>query len=220
VQRQKAKGTANVAGAFGAEALVGKEIPTYKPGGRWPANFIHDGSDEVLAGFPVTKSAGTYKDPGRTGVQSGNIFRKEKIRENNYAGDSGSAARFFYCAKASKSDRNEGLDDAADSVLARSNQAVKNAEMGDVADSEQGTFNKARIVKNNHPTVKPTALMQYLCRLITPPGGIVLDPFMGSGSTGKAAISEGLKFRGIDLDPEYIEIALARIKDQLWRSKK
>ena len=86
--------------------------------------------------------------------------------------DSGTAARFFYCAKASKSDRGAG---------------------------------------NNHPTVKPTDLMRYLCRLVTPPGGIVLDPFMGSGSTGKAAALEGFQFIGIEREAEYCEIAKARI---------
>ena len=88
-------------------------------------------------------------------------------------GDSGSAARFFYCPKASKKDRNEG---------------------------------------NSHPTVKPTALMQYLCRLITPTGGVVLDPYMGSGSTGKAAVKEGFSFVGCELDKEYYKIAKERIQ--------
>ena len=109
-----------------------------QPSGRWPANVIHDGSDEVVGLF-------------------------------------GSAARFFYCAKASKADRDAGCE------------------------------------RNHHPTVKPTNLMRYLCRLVTPPGGVVLDPFMGSGSTGKAAILEGFRFIGIDLNPEYIEIARGRI---------
>jgi hypothetical protein len=104
--------------------------------GRWPANFIHDGSEEVTDLL-------------------------------------GSAARFFYCAKASKRDRDEG---------------------------------------NHHPTVKPTDLMRYLCRLVTPPDGTVLDPFMGSGSTGKAAVLEGFRFIGIEREEEYCEIAKARIK--------
>jgi DNA modification methylase len=103
-------------------------------GGRWPANFIHDGSEEAT----------------------------------DLLGDS---ARFFYCAKASKKDRGE----------------------------------------NHHPTVKPTDLMRYLCRLVTPPNGIVLDPFMGSGSTGKAAVLEGFGFVGIEREAEYIDIAKARI---------
>jgi site-specific DNA-methyltransferase (adenine-specific) len=105
--------------------------------------------------------------------------------------DTGSAARFFYCAKASRRDRDEGLDDAPDQ------QAP---------------------VKNNHPTVKPTELMRWLCRLITPPGGVVLDPFMGSGSTGKAAVREGFGFIGIERDPEYFEIALRRVAAAIERT--
>ena len=114
----------------------GREIDA----GRFPANLIHDGSQQVLELFPETN-----KD---------------------------SAARFFYCPKASKKDRDEG---------------------------------------NNHPTVKPTALMQYLCRLITPTGGVVLDPYMGSGSTGKAAVKEGFSFVGCELDKDYYKIAKERI---------
>jgi DNA modification methylase len=104
--------------------------------GRWPANLIHDGSDEVTELF-------------------------------------GDVQRFFYCAKASKADRSEG---------------------------------------NTHPTVKPTDLMRYLCRLVTPPGGIVLDPFMGSGSTGKAAMLDGFRFIGIERDPTYFESARRRLQ--------
>jgi DNA modification methylase len=111
------------------------DLSAYRPTGRFPANLIHDGSDEATAGM-------------------------------------GDASRYFYCAKANKRDRGEG---------------------------------------NNHPTVKPTDLMAYLCRLITPPGGTVLDPFNGSGSTGKAAVREGFNYIGIELDPEYAEIARARI---------
>jgi len=116
----------------GKRASQGKKCPP----GRWPANLIHDGSEEATA--PM-----------------------------------GEAARYFYCAKASKADRDEG---------------------------------------NNHPTVKPTDLMAYLCRLVTPPGGTVLDPFCGSGSTGKAAVREGFGFIGIEREAEYAEIARCRIQ--------
>jgi site-specific DNA-methyltransferase (adenine-specific) len=141
--------------------------------GRWPANLIHDGSDEVLGLFPVTGASkaaprgGTNPNPmdwgnGRT---DGDIVK-------GHTDNGGSAARFFYCAKASKKDR-EG---------------------------------------STHPTMKPTALMRYLCRLVTPPEGIVLDLFMGSGSTGKAAITEGFEFIGIERDNTYFEIAKKRIE--------
>lgn len=123
--------------------------------GRFPANLIHDGSPEVVRLFPQT-SSGKQTEGGHTG----------------------SAARFFYCAKADKKDRDEGLP--------------------------QPTTNK-------HPTVKPTDLMRYLCRLITSPNGVVLDPFMGSGSTGKGAILEGFRFIGIEKEPADFDIACKRI---------
>lgn len=142
--------------------------------GRWPANLIHDGSEEVLAGFPESKAGGSVsgKEPSKTGTANcyGEYERVPFAGHN----DTGSAARFFYCAKTSKSDRGDG---------------------------------------NNHPTVKPTDLMRYLCRLVTPPGGLVLDPFTGSGSTGKAAKLEGFQFIGFELSEEYVAIARARIDE-------
>ena len=127
--------------------------------------------------FPETKSGVAVKKnlDGRTYNAHQEWGHKAKAGEDIGYGDKGSAARFFYCPKASKKDRDEG---------------------------------------NNHPTVKPTALMAYLCRLITPTGGTVLDPYMGSGSTGKAAVSEGFDFIGCELDEEYFNIATARINQQ------
>jgi site-specific DNA-methyltransferase (adenine-specific) len=201
--------------------------PSHK-NGRWPANLIHDGSDEVLAAFPQTpgqladaSSSSSRKTQNVYGaMKRGNEASADsendgvvgfKMRPGARRLDEGSAARFFYCAKASKKDRDEGCEALDDAVLARSCQAQAEAERGNTVDVEGGAYNKARIRKNNHPTVKPTELMRYLCRLVTPPGGLVLDPFMGSGSTGKAARLEGLRFTGIELNPEYIEIASARI---------
>jgi len=137
-----------------------------KPGGRWPANLIHDGSDEVVGLFPQTTSTA-----GMKGTREGAIYGGGKGLggENTLRGhsDTGSAARFFYTAKASASER-------------------------------QGT---------SHPTIKPIALMAYLCRLVTPPGGTVLDPFMGSGTTIKAANSEGFYAIGIEQDPDSFAMA-------------
>lgn len=146
------------------------------PQGRFPANLIHDGSDEVLELFPETKSAGKARTKDVTSNYEATSYGAPETRQMNRFGDQGSAARFFYCAKASKKDREEG---------------------------------------NNHPTVKPTALMAYLCRLITPTGGTVLDPYMGSGSTGKAAIKEGFDFIGCELDPDYFKIAETRINNEI-----
>lgn len=178
--------------------------------GRWPANLIHDGSDEVTAGFPQTgaskesmrgekTSAGTHAGWAR---ESHKGF--DSVRGHNDSG--GSAARFFYVAKASKADRDEGCEGIPErdgGHYAQDEWSRQN--MGNTPDA------KREPRRNHHPTVKPTSLMRYLCRLVTPPGGAVLDPFMGSGSTGKAAVLEGFGFIGIELDAQYIEIARARI---------
>jgi DNA modification methylase len=121
----------------------------------------------------------------------------------------GDASRFFYCAKASKSDRDEGLEEMPEVHRVNGNKwtdqdyRVINGERPETAESGPR--------KNIHPTVKPTDLMRYLCRLVTQPGGVVLDPFMGSGSTGKAAVLEGFRFVGIERDETYFEIAKRRI---------
>ena len=160
------------------------------------------GRDEVLAGFPMTKSGNVkpYERENRGGwagpTPEKSIFERE--------GDTGSAARFFYCAKASKKDRNAGLDGLPEKQV-----------FGDKGGAYQGLSDSKNPDKNYHPTVKPTDLMAYLCRLVTPPGGVVLDPFMGSGSTGKAALREGFGFIGCEMSPEYMAIARARIEAAL-----
>jgi DNA modification methylase len=174
--------------------------------GRFPANFIHDGSDEVVALFPDTKS----KSGGMGGQIPGEKIYGLGLQKQERGGfdDSGSAARFFYCAKAGKKDRNEGLDGFEEVVTGsfEGNADISNSrKIGD----QPSKPNSPRA--NHHPTVKPTSLMQYLVRLVTPPNGIVLDPFLGSGSTGKAAMYEGFNFVGIELTPEYLPIAKARI---------
>lgn len=167
-----------------------RQVTGDAPAGRWPANLIHDGSDEVLAAFPQApgqqgdvsdlapsaKTSNVYGAMARVGEASqdsdnGGVVGF-KMKPGARRLDSGSAARFFYCAKASKKDRGEG---------------------------------------NTHPTVKPTDLMRYLCRLVTPPGGLVLDPFAGSGSTGKGAALAGLHFVGVERELSYVDIAERRI---------
>jgi site-specific DNA-methyltransferase (adenine-specific) len=180
-----------------------------QPTGRWPANLIHDGSDQVLAAFPQA--------PGQQGKSSDSQRTKANVygdlsdngKEYEPRDDSGSAARFFYCAKASRKDRNEGCEHMAEKPLLWSSGTQNPGSF-----QAEGTN---RASQNNHPTVKPTDLMAYLCRLVTPPGGVVLDPYMGSGSTGKAAIREGFRFIGIELDAAYISIARARINSARTR---
>jgi DNA modification methylase len=172
---------------FLSEAKAGQaKIGTFERGimitperyGRWPANLIHDGSEEATAGMPEDDNGG-------------------------------SAARYFYCAKASKADRDDGLG------------SLQHRTAGECVDREEGSAGmqspragagRTNGARNHHPTVKPTELMAYLCRLVTPPGGIVLDPFMGSGSTGRGALQEGFYFIGIEREAEYLEVAAARIK--------
>jgi len=176
--------------------------------GRWPANFMHDGSPEVLAGFPLTTSGGlgggscyATNDLGFHGGGKGAMVATH--------GDHGSAARFFYCAKTSSADREEGCEELATSTGA---DATSRQEGTAGLDNPRAGASRTReVVRNHHPTVKPTELMRHLVRLVTPPGGLVLDPFMGSGSTGKAAILEGARFAGCDLDPAYLKIAATRI---------
>lgn len=169
--------------------------------GRFPANLIHDGSDEVVSLFPSSKSTGGHTG-GKTSQTCYGKWDTGKLPANSGGlGDAGSNSRFFYCAKASKRDRDEGLEGLArqtmgDGIGSQPNQQIANN-------------------KNPHPTVKPTTLMRYLVRLITPPNGTVLDPFMGSGSTGKAAMLEGFNFIGIEREPEYLEIARQRIEHAL-----
>lgn len=185
-----------------------------KPG-RWPANLIHDGSDEVLAAFPEAKGAqAPVKGTEPTGHGfSGTVYGhggKQGRQPSDQRDGGGSAARFFYCAKASKADRDDGLDQFAAWSSAASEfrpSYTEGAERG-----EDGTpFGRWSPQKNHHPTVKPTDLMRYLCRLVTPPGGTVLDPFMGSGSTGRGAVLEGFGFIGIEREQEFVQIARARV---------
>ena len=169
--------------------------PTFHEG-RWPANLIHDGSDEVVGLFPNangSKPGTRYNGP----KFDGDVYNASSTAQKEFGyGDTGSAARFFYCAKASKRDRDEGVAGVAGV-----------AGVGALRDNGRASKPRANI----HPTVKPTDLMRYLCKLVTPPKGIVLDPFMGSGSTGKAAMLEGFQFIGIERDAEYFKIATSRI---------
>ena len=151
---------------FTGEDIASSEL------GRFPANIMHDGSEEVVSGFPNAKGVVSNGNAPVGETSEGVIKPLRRGKLTSYA-DDGSAARFFYCPKVSKSERGED---------------------------------------NTHPTVKPQELMKYLCRLVTPKGGTVLDPFMGSGSTGMAAKDEGFDFIGIEKEKEYFEIAEKRIK--------
>ncbi len=171
--RTMTRNTRDVGDGWGMSSVHGDVPQVVRPDGRWPANVIHDGSDEVLAAFPTA--------PGQQGAVSGGepseasegrvTGRRARVPSDAPRGDTGSAARFFYSAKASKADR----------------------------------------AGSKHPTVKPLALMRYLCRLVTPPGGRVLDPFAGSGTTGEAALQEGFLPTLIEAEAEYVADIQRRI---------
>ena len=191
--------------------------------GRWPANLIHDGSEEVVGLFPANVKGGTWNRTAGA-RHFNNDGEPTDYQTSGSDGTTGSAARFFYCAKASKADRDEGCEGLVERKSG-GNQGndrgprvcvacgkTDNGSNDHSSCSDEWQTCVAGPRRNHHPTVKPTALMRYLCRLVTPPGGVVLDPFTGSGSTGKAAILEGFRFIGIEREAEYVEIAKARIE--------
>ena len=191
----------------------GSQFADADPKGRFPANVMHDGSEEVKDIFPTTsKSAGgggTKTISKNKTVFTGGWGNKEYDETIGY-GDEGSAARYFYCPKTSKAEKNKGLDSFETKKSGMSGGAQSK---GEGYDKGQGIgLNRVIERKNTHPTVKPIELMKYLCRMVTPKGGTVLDPFMGSGSTGCAAKDEGFNFIGIEKEKEYFDIADARIK--------
>lgn len=181
--------------------------------GRFPANLIHDGSEEVVSLFPDSKgqiAPVKGSEPSHTG-QNGIYGTFGRTPFDKREEEETSAARFFYCAKASASDRDEGLDDFE--LKKAAGLPMRKAGVESSGEGLDGTkTHRDTKRKNIHPTVKPTDLMRYLCRLITPPGGTILDPFMGSGSTGKAAMYEGFNFVGVELMEDHMEIAEARIR--------
>jgi site-specific DNA-methyltransferase (adenine-specific) len=196
-------------GAGGNSFSVGKEpdgkrtTPVESTQGRWPANII---LDEYTAELLDKQSGISKSNPRTVADRRTNSTHEYGFKTDAYSphNDSGGASRFFYVAKASKRDRNEGLDELPEQILTGR----------DAGQDERQVPYKTRSnpVKNTHPTVKPTALMQYLIRLVTPKNGTVLDPFAGSGSTGKAAILEGKRFIGIELTAEYLPIIEGRLR--------
>ena len=193
----------NVYGKFAGTEITSSEQ------GRFPANLIHDGSEEVTELFPKSKSTG-----GKTKSSFGDkygTFSGDVLGSNSGGlGDEGSAARFFYVPKTSKKDRNDGLENFTPKATASSEFRPNHAEKAEKGE-DGNPYGRWTPEKNNHPTVKPTDLMRYLVTMVTPKGGTTLDPFMGSGSTGRGAKLGGFNFVGIELDPEYFVLAKARI---------
>jgi site-specific DNA-methyltransferase (adenine-specific) len=183
-------------------------IAKQSPAGRWPANIIHDGSEEVLAVFPETgpASAGVRDPNGTMGYHGGAAGLPGVVSGHSDAG--GSAARFFYAAKASRTEREHGLSDLPRGIVDPSRELDSAGRDNPRAGAGRSGEGRANI----HPTVKPVDLMRYLTRLVTPPGGLVVDPYAGSGTTGVAAIHEGFRFAGAEQDTAHALIAVTRIE--------
>jgi site-specific DNA-methyltransferase (adenine-specific) len=210
-----------IAGDMGPDRALGKprrtdntkygkaneEINPQSPLGRWPANVIHDGSDEVLAEFAKYGESSGYFRGNPSTPQQGRVamgkFGEGYIHGERGYQDTGTAARFFYTAKASKAERDNGLGCGTAMPVHR-----YGAGIGEGKDPDAPSMDR-----NHHPTVKPIELMRYLCRLVTPKGGTVLDPFAGSGSTLIAAYHEGFRSIGIERDSDYFEMATERVKN-------
>jgi site-specific DNA-methyltransferase (adenine-specific) len=187
-------------------------VQTDHSSGRWPANVIHDGSDEVEAAFAaqskVTKSSGGKGEASRKSALNGLVYQGgysgSTLWQNaGGLGDTGTASRFFYCAKAGRSERWKHVVCRCSAQVIPPGHVLYKLKHCPVCGDEFGV--------TAHPTQKPENLMRFLCRLITPPGGTVLDMFAGSGSTGCAALAEGFGFVGIEADAIYAAIAEARI---------
>ena len=196
------------------------------PDGRFPANVIltydDENYDEVCGGFPNSGSGNNKEPYNYAGKEYDNketsMFNGDKPQSPSNYNDNGSASRYFYCAKASRRDRDEGLEDFE--LVTRSD---RNPEL----ETANNQFNRSGIPRKNfHPTCKPVDLMKYLVRLVTPKGGTILDCFNGSGSTGKAVMSENYdrnsnyKYIGVELTEEYLPIAKSRIEYAITHSLK
>jgi site-specific DNA-methyltransferase (adenine-specific) len=208
--------------ARGGSSALKKGVTTPTGQGRWPANVI---LDEVTAGLLDEQSGerpgGQFPAKRGNSVNTSFASGQETAGGARGMGDSGGASRFFYVAKASKRDRNEGLEElegasagAKGNGLARVCESCGTSILKPCDCLERSFVNPS--VKNFHPTVKPTALMRYLIKLVTPEGGVVLDPFTGSGSTGKAALLDGFQFVGVELTEEYLPIIEGRLR---WASE-
>lgn len=202
-------GSLNSGGMFGAGVADTFDDAAREAAGRWPAHLILDEGAATL----LDEQTGILKsgaNPKRRGADKDRVtlgkFSGQDDANPARGADSGGASRFFYIAKASKRDKDEGLDDFATATPGEKT-GRKDGSAGITPYAGSGAPSK-----NTHPTVKNTDLMRWLCRLVTPPGGIVLDPFMGSGSTGKAALLEGFSFIGIEREEEYMVIAKRRIE--------
>jgi len=202
------------------DGFIGKSKTPYEKGmgfrndnkqGRFPANIILDEEAGKMLDEQSGITKANYRKPPtleKGGTGSSYVFKGKKDSPQDYA-DKGGASRFFYCAKASKSERNMGCE----GLEVKESKTMSERKPDFSGDSNNTTGQNPSLSRNNHPTVKPIKLMEYLCILTkTPTGGVVLDCFMGSGSTGVACVNTDREFIGIEKEPEYMEIAKKRIE--------
>jgi DNA modification methylase len=192
--------TSDVSGAGRPQQVVNVE-------GRWPANVALDAEAAAMLDEQSGQSSERARVLNRNGDRQMEGWGLRAESKGTAHGDSGGASRFFYVAKASRAERNAGLDGFEELA-----QPSTYGDIGPVdGNPRKVATGHVQHVRNHHPTVKPLSLMRWLVRLVTPPGGLVLDPFTGSGTTGIACALENLGFVGIEREPEYAAIAEARI---------
>lgn len=213
IEGEEVRTSRNVAlGSSGSGIYSAADTPAKfisHPAGRWPANLVLD----EAAGRMLDEQSGerpgmaTQCDLQHTPSAYFGAHKNPGVREGY--DDSGGASRFFYCAKASRAEREAGLEGMVERAAGSMNRGEASGRAGT---NEANTMGADDVrARNHHPTVKPIDLMRWLCRLVTPPNGRILDPFMGSGTTGCAAVLEGFTFDGIDREPDYLAIAEKRI---------
>lgn len=221
----------------GASGFMTSQSREFTPAqGRFPSHLVlshsphctDDQCDIECAIAMLDAQSGYLHGAGNKNVRKAGVGQKSDSITKAFGAENGPptvihdrgghASRFFYCAKVSSSERNAGLEGMPDRKAGFSDGARRAIERGDDTYETEtgGGVNRIKTTKNTHPTVKPQKLMRYLIRMVTPPNGTVLDPFMGSGSTGLAAKSEGFRFVGIEREQEYFEIAQARISSTLY----
>ena len=194
------------------KSLDGIEMNLINNKGRYPSNVILEDDEEIKKLFPYTKSGGGNKSNIREKKLKSQV--PLNLNAGTFESNEGSASRFFYCAKPSRSEKDYGLSDLEDSYIAMSNQSQSELEKGNTDFKSKSGYNSIKTVKNNHPTVKSIDLMKYLVRLVTPKKGLVLDHFMGSGTTGLACLDLDMRFYGIELLEDHFKIAKTRLNSK------
>jgi DNA modification methylase len=212
---------ARTGGEMGVRATPGVydgghvRTPAGNPSGRWPANVVLDQDSAAMLDEQSGADCGAFAPVRGTepSKPAENVYGEYGRHIGQFYGDRGGASRFFYTAKASRSEREamEGAEGQQQAIRSTYDKSVRDGNGGDTGYLRRNGGDTGYLRRNHHPTVKPLDLMRWLVRLVTPPNGLILDPFCGSGTTGCAALAEGFRFIGIEREPEYAAIAEARL---------